>query len=137
MAVVDYGTATNRTKYYPLSVDQVSRDTTLDEFLTTHLGDTGYYIVVRFTSFGVTTASDSVNISSADSSSHLIILKSPTGVIKKLSAQFRTDGTDGMIQAFIQGGDVTEVGDWKVFGRVFFNDESISTEEGILRVWAG
>ena len=105
MAVVDYGTATNRTRYFALSVDFASWDTTLQEYLVNYKSDSGYYLVVRFISYGVTSASDSVNISTADSGSHESILRSPTGKFKRLPALFRTDGSDGMIQSYVEPTD--------------------------------
>jgi len=56
-----------------------------------------------------------------------IIFVNPSGTAVAKTAEFATDGTDGVIQYTILDGDMDTSGAWKVFGRVAKTGSEITT----------
>lgn len=61
---------------------------------------------------------DSVVIDISLASTKQILLKKPSGTTLTKTANFVTDGTDGLIYYSVESGDLSEVGTWKIQGIV-------------------
>jgi hypothetical protein len=49
-----------------------------------------------------------------------VLLESPTGIVKRLTATFVTNGVDGIIEAVTEDGTIDEAGTWKMQGYIEF-----------------
>jgi hypothetical protein len=47
-----------------------------------------------------------------------IILKAPSNKIVTLTAAFKTDGTDGIVTASLEDGNIDEAGEWEIQARL-------------------
>ena len=54
-----------------------------------------------------------------------IILKAPDGKVITLTATFKTDGTDGVIQATVTSGTFDQSGTWQIQGHVQSGSQDI------------
>ena len=63
-----------------------------------------------------------------------LIFKSPTGVLKTMSASLTTDGTDGKIEYTTITNDMDEIGNWRLQARVEFSSGKWKSDIGSFRV---
>jgi hypothetical protein len=89
-----------------------------------HCGDAGVSIGIRVVENGVP-----VDISSA--TLMRIYLKSPDGdTVKCMTAGFKTDGSDGILEYVTVAVDLDEPGEWTIQGFVEFGVYSLWTDMG-------
>ena len=79
-----------------------------------HVDDIGTQLIVTICEDG-----EAINISGA--SSYEIVIRKPNGVSTAYTPSFLTDGTDGNLVYVTVAGDVDQIGNYKIQGKVVLN----------------
>ena len=94
-----------------------------------HVGDIGTLLEVTLYD-----CSTPVDLTGATETT--LILVSPTGVKTELTATFKTDGTDGILQYISDDETFTEAGTWKIQGFVILPAGQWSSDIAKFKVYA-
>ena len=94
-----------------------------------HVGDIG-------TVFSVTVKDGTTVVDISNASTKQILLQDPDGTTQTKTAEYETDGTDGVIKYTTVSGDLTLAGTWKIQAKVVITAGTWNTDVQEFKVYA-
>jgi hypothetical protein len=88
------------------------------------------------TSFVATVVNESGDVEDISTASALsFTFKKPSGTLSTVSAEFHSDGTDGMMVYVTESGDIDEEGNWSIQGVVTIGSSVFHTSVHKFKVY--